>query len=235
MVKKRNSEFTWGRSFFKLAELKLEPNDELSVLKLPIPPPSVIVPPLRPWVNSIVLLSGILSLRGRLELWGIPELRGRLVLRGLGRLVLSWLATGLGLGYIIGTFLLDGLGFINLEAAKKKIQMIKNYDNICLDKRGYQVNSLHENICCWYSLENICWYSLEAPHWGASNDYQHMFSWRNKKIITIFWLKKVPYLKLWWQGCIKVCLILARIQGHYLSPFVPLTYIHEILFVQTTS
>ena len=37
---------------------------------------------------------------------------------------------------------------------------------------------LHENVCCVYSLE--------APHRGASNEYtQHMFSWRNKKNISL--------------------------------------------------
>ena len=49
---------------------------------------------------------------------------------------------------------------------------------------------LHENICCGYSLE--------APRRGASNDHpQHMFSWRNKKDISIFRTKKAPYLLLW--------------------------------------
>ena len=36
-----------------------------------------------------------------------------------------------------------------------------------------------------------CGYSLEAPLRGASNEYpQHTFSWRNKKIIITFLLKK---------------------------------------------
>ena len=44
---------------------------------------------------------------------------------------------------------------------------------------------LHKNICCGCSLE--------VPQWGASNEYpQHMFSWRNKKDITIFRMKKAP-------------------------------------------
>ena len=48
---------------------------------------------------------------------------------------------------------------------------------------------LHENICCGYSLE--------APYRGASNEYpQHMFLWRNKKDISIFRMKKTPYLLL---------------------------------------
>ena len=37
----------------------------------------------------------------------------------------------------------------------------------------------------------MLWYSLEVPHGGASNEYpQHMFSWRNKKNIGIFQVKK---------------------------------------------
>ena len=48
---------------------------------------------------------------------------------------------------------------------------------------------LHENICCGYSLE--------VPPRGASNEYpQHMFLWRNKKNISIFQMKKEPYLLL---------------------------------------
>ena len=32
--------------------------------------------------------------------------------------------------------------------------------------------------------KNLLWYSLEVPHRGTSNEYpQHMFSWRNMKII----------------------------------------------------
>ena len=41
---------------------------------------------------------------------------------------------------------------------------------------------LHKNICCGYSLE--------VPHRGTSNEYpQHMYAWRNKKIISTFQLK----------------------------------------------
>ena len=48
---------------------------------------------------------------------------------------------------------------------------------------------LHENIYFGYSLE--------APRRGGSNEYpQHMFLWRNKKDISMFWMKKVPYLLL---------------------------------------
>ena len=51
-----------------------------------------------------------------------------------------------------------------------------------------------ENLCCGYSLE--------APHQGTSNEYpQLMFLWRNKKDISIFWLKKAPYLLLWSKLC----------------------------------
>ena len=63
---------------------------------------------------------------------------------------------------------------------------------IALDKRGIHIIFflfLHENICCGYSLE--------APRRGASHEYpQHMFSWRNKKDISSFRMKKVPYLLL---------------------------------------
>ena len=65
---------------------------------------------------------------------------------------------------------------------------------IATDKRGYPHNTihfifLHDNICCGYSLE--------APRQGASSEYpQRMFSLRNKKDISIFQMKKVPYLLL---------------------------------------
>ena len=43
----------------------------------------------------------------------------------------------------------------------------------------------------------MLWYSFEAPRRGASNEYpQHMFLLRNKKAISIFWMKKAPYLLL---------------------------------------
>ena len=48
---------------------------------------------------------------------------------------------------------------------------------------------LDEYICCGYSLE--------VPRQGTSNEYpQHMFLLRNKKDISIFWMKKAPYLLL---------------------------------------
>ena len=41
----------------------------------------------------------------------------------------------------------------------------------------------------------------EAPHRGASNEYpKNMFSWRNKKDINIFLMKKAPYLLLCFLG-----------------------------------
>ena len=43
----------------------------------------------------------------------------------------------------------------------------------------------------------MLWYSLEVLHQGASNEYpQHTFLWTNKKDISIFRMKKVPYLLL---------------------------------------
>ena len=43
----------------------------------------------------------------------------------------------------------------------------------------------------------MLWYSLEAPRQGASNEYpQLMFSWRNKKNISCFRVKREPYPKL---------------------------------------
>ena len=58
--------------------------------------------------------------------------------------------------------------------------------SIGLDMGGYSVNIFlisPKNICCGYSLE--------APRRGASNEYQQcMFSWRNKKNINTFVLKK---------------------------------------------
>ena len=51
------------------------------------------------------------------------------------------------------------------------------------------------NMSSWRTAhKNICYgYSLEAPHRGTSNEYpQHIFSWRNKKNINTFGLKKAP-------------------------------------------
>ena len=63
---------------------------------------------------------------------------------------------------------------------------------IAIDKRGYP-----QNIFLISQRTHMLWYSLEAPRRGASNEYpQHMFLLRNKKDISIFWMKKAPYLLL---------------------------------------
>ena len=52
----------------------------------------------------------------------------------------------------------------------------------------------------------MLWYSLEAPWRGASNEHpRHMFSSRNKKVISIFRMKKAPYLLLW----------VTKVTGHF--------------------
>ena len=54
---------------------------------------------------------------------------------------------------------------------------------------GILKNHLSCTVCCGYSLE--------APCRGASNKYpKHMFLLRNKKVISIFRMKKAPYLLL---------------------------------------
>ena len=53
------------------------------------------------------------------------------------------------------------------------------------DKKGIHIILfllLHENISC------VC--SLEVPQRGTSNEHHNMFSWRNKKNINDFRLKK---------------------------------------------
>ena len=64
---------------------------------------------------------------------------------------------------------------------------------IATEKRGIQIIFflfLNENVCCGYSLE--------VPWQCASNEYpQHIFLLRNKKDISSFRMKKVPYLLLW--------------------------------------
>ena len=43
----------------------------------------------------------------------------------------------------------------------------------------------------YLSTKTCCGYSLEVPCQGTSNEYpQHMFSWRNKKNISIFGLRR---------------------------------------------
>ena len=52
----------------------------------------------------------------------------------------------------------------------------------------------------------MLWVLIRSASGGASNEYpQHMFSWTNKKDISIFRMKKAPYLLL--------CLILNK-TGH---------------------
>ena len=52
----------------------------------------------------------------------------------------------------------------------------------------------------------MLWVLIRSASGGASNEYpQHMFSWINKKDISIFRMKKAPYLLL--------CLILNE-TGH---------------------
>ena len=47
--------------------------------------------------------------------------------------------------------------------------------------------------------KKICYgYSLEVLQHGASNEYlQHIFLWKNMKILFIFRRKKVPNMILW--------------------------------------
>ena len=58
----------------------------------------------------------------------------------------------------------------------------------------------HKNICCRYSLE--------APWKGASNEYpQHMFSWRNKKNISLIPLLSgiINIILSGWESVIRNC------------------------------
>ena len=78
---------------------------------------------------------------------------------------------------------------------------------------------LHENIRCGYSLE--------APRWGASSEYpQHMFSWRNMEDISIFQMKKAPYLLLWlytegiapdWGTCFRKIVFLFLMKTYFVG------------------
>ena len=82
---------------------------------------------------------------------------------------------------------------------------------IATDKRGYPYNIFLISprkhmlwvlirsalVFSYFFAKTYVVYSLEAPRRGASNEYpQHMFSWRNKKDISIFRVKKTPYLLL---------------------------------------
>ena len=56
------------------------------------------------------------------------------------------------------------------------------------------------------------------PHRGTSNEYpQHIFSWRNKTDISIFQMKKVPYLLLCQMGQNEHLLQQFQILGNKLS------------------
>ena len=58
---------------------------------------------------------------------------------------------------------------------------------------GWGAEGIHIKIFVISLQKHTCGYSLEAPCQDASNEYpQCMFSWRNKKNISSFWLKKVP-------------------------------------------
>ena len=42
-------------------------------------------------------------------------------------------------------------------------------------------------------MNTCCGYSLEALPQGSSNEYPHIFLWRNKKNINTFGLEKASY------------------------------------------
>ena len=69
---------------------------------------------------------------------------------------------------------------------------VNSYPHSCitlLKLRG--VSALHFSDFSSKTYIVCCGYTLEAPRRGASNEFpQHMFLWRNKKNIIIFWLKK---------------------------------------------
>ena len=70
--------------------------------------------------------------------------------------------------------------------------------DICCGYSWGASNEYPQHMFLWRNKNICCGYSLEAPHGGASNEYpQHMFLWRNKNDISIFRLKRAPYLFLW--------------------------------------
>ena len=86
--------------------------------------------------------------------------------------------------------------YLGICASLKQEWTCSNYRmsivNIATDKRGYP-----HNIFLISRQLHMLWYSLEVPRQGASNEYpQHMFLLRNKKDISIFRMKKLPYLLL---------------------------------------
>ena len=59
------------------------------------------------------------------------------------------------------------------------------------------IGVIHIMIFLFLHKNTYCGYALEAPRRGTSNEYpQYMLLWRNKKNISIFRLKNVPYLEL---------------------------------------
>ena len=77
-----------------------------------------------------------------------------------------------------------------IRRSQVKFLPIQQHSYIATDKRGYP-----HNIFLISRQIHMLWYSLEAPRLGASNEYpQHMFLLRNKEDISIFRVKKAPYL-----------------------------------------
>ena len=61
----------------------------------------------------------------------------------------------------------------------------------------------------------MLWYSLEVPHLGASIEYpQLMFSSRDNKDISIFWMKKARYLLLCMNNHQWLELLMSQINFH---------------------
>ena len=73
-------------------------------------------------------------------------------------------------------------------------------------------------------MKTYCGYSLEAPRRGASNEYpQHMILLWNKKDISIFWMKKVPYLLL--CICTDTCCLIWASYGLFPGCLIRASYI----------
>ena len=71
--------------------------------------------------------------------------------------------------------------------------MHKIHFGIALVRQFFQSKSI--DIFLSSPRKHMLWYLLEAPLWGASNEYpQHMFSWRNKKILTWYPLLSRPII-----------------------------------------
>ena len=73
--------------------------------------------------------------------------------------------------------------------------------------------------------KRMLWLLLGAPRWGASNEYpQHIFSWRNKKNISIFRLEQVPCLELWIIFAVNMSWVFFRKKGYNTSRRIWLSY-----------